>query len=440
LCKPFNNKGLRQPSQALNPKSLQTLMTLLRDAEDFIMPLRFVAEAACTAIGSQGHEIQMAPPKRWFRALQKAQEDYGGDYTRIVDLVRCTLVFNTVSQIVAALHWFSADAKLGKPGKFMSFEMTRVKDRLSQEWDPEMSGGNRNILINGRLTLPDGRWHMVEIQLHLAFFLGMTTNVDAIYGALRVLGAFDSVVTTHTGHLTDEVLARAEQGTLRKLRCAFTPMAVDHPGRVQRLLAQHKPCECPLLELMLSKAEVEGKPAFDGWELSTLLGPMPLACRRLRQIHMGQVGLQGSIPNSLFTNCTQLQMLKMYSNRLVGQIPEAVGSCIQLRELLLFYNQLTGPIPATISGCTQLRKLSLHHNQLTGQIPETIANCVQLEELALDSNQLSGVVPAAALARLTNLTLIALNENPNLIITDVGQAQLQQATPRREFRWSTASC
>ena len=47
------------------------------------------------------------------------------------------------------------------------FVVRRVKDRTSRSWDAQLSGGNRDVLINGEVELQDGSAFLVEIQLHL---------------------------------------------------------------------------------------------------------------------------------------------------------------------------------------------------------------------------------------------------------------------------------
>ena len=45
--------------------------------------------------------------------------------------------------------------------------MCRTKDRLSRSWDAELSGGNRDVMVNGWLSIGGHRRLIVEVQLHV---------------------------------------------------------------------------------------------------------------------------------------------------------------------------------------------------------------------------------------------------------------------------------
>ena len=46
------------------------------------------------------------PTKGLQRAVQKVQEEYDGDYTRILDYVRISILCETVSDLAQMLQWF----------------------------------------------------------------------------------------------------------------------------------------------------------------------------------------------------------------------------------------------------------------------------------------------------------------------------------------------
>lgn len=81
------------------------------------------------------------------RALQKAQEEYNGDYSRILDYCRISIVCATLQQTKEVLDFF-IDETLGH-----HFQVCRVKDRISRVFDTQLSGGSRDMLVNGWLEL-----------------------------------------------------------------------------------------------------------------------------------------------------------------------------------------------------------------------------------------------------------------------------------------------
>ena len=83
----------------------------------------------------------------------------------------------------------------------------------------------------------------------------------------------------------------------------------------------------------------------------------------------------------------------------------------------------------------KLKTLQLYQNQLTGAIPETIGQCVELEHLILHANQLSGKVPHAALAKLTKVKQLGINQNAALTITEAGKQLIVEAVNKEAKFW-----
>ena len=107
-------------------------------------------------------------------------------------------------------------------------------------------------------------------------------------------------------------------------------------------------------------------------------------------------------------------------NRLVGEIPEALGALVSLREihlqtstkLMQSYvnfdaNKLTGTIPS-LSELTNLQVLDVSQNLLEGWPADLNLN-VNLEVLNAAGNKLTGF--PASLGDLTNLRILELNDN-----------------------------
>eukprot|EP00966_Prymnesium_polylepis_P064351 1492089-Prymnesium_polylepis.1 len=155
LCEPVRAKGrsLRQPLPSALPREhLGTLMQLLGLALHAAPKLERLARDA--VVGREGCE-----------------EEYEGDYTRIVDLARITIVTESLATLLSVLEWLLAAERSPR------FVALRTKDRLSREWDAEMSGGNRDVMVNGWLDLGGGRKLIVEIQLHLHVLYNLKSDL-----------------------------------------------------------------------------------------------------------------------------------------------------------------------------------------------------------------------------------------------------------------------
>jgi hypothetical protein len=94
-----------------------------------------------------GGEAVVPPLKGRARAIEKAQADYGGDVSRLVDLARSTIVCENFEQVNQALTALQSRLKV-----------VRLKNRFENP-----SGGYRDILANVELS----NGHIGEIQINL---------------------------------------------------------------------------------------------------------------------------------------------------------------------------------------------------------------------------------------------------------------------------------
>uniref|UniRef100_A0ACD5VLX4 Uncharacterized protein n=1 Tax=Avena sativa TaxID=4498 RepID=A0ACD5VLX4_AVESA len=137
-------------------------------------------------------------------------------------------------------------------------------------------------------------------------------------------------------------------------------------------------------------------------EIPPSLGHM----RRLRSLHLNNNTLQGNIPS--FANSTQLKVLDVSRNNLVGQFPAHLPP--HLKVLRVWANNLTGTIPSSLCNITTLIMISCVHNHIKGNIPAEFADMSSLRYLYLGGNQLAGRFPQAIL-NLSNLIDIGLSFN-----------------------------
>ncbi|THG10139.1 hypothetical protein TEA_007867 [Camellia sinensis var. sinensis] len=90
---------------------------------------------------------------------------------------------------------------------------------------------------------------------------------------------------------------------------------------------------------------------------------------------------------------TQLCLLNLSSNHLVGQIPVKLGKMVSLFNLRLDDNHLSGNIPPEFSKLSNLQYLNLARNDLNGSIPRGLAECKKLLNLNLSNNRFGESIP-----------------------------------------------
>ncbi len=114
----------------------------------------------------------MAPLKSLDRTLEKAHADYGGDFTKVRDLARNTIVAPTREGIAKLLEGLKAKGDI----------VGEIKDFI----DTPRPNGYRHILAN--VKTPDGKVGEIQITYPKVFEAKMSTG-DKIYEKMRSLEA-----------------------------------------------------------------------------------------------------------------------------------------------------------------------------------------------------------------------------------------------------------
>lgn len=155
-------------------------------------------------------------------------------------------------------------------------------------------------------------------------------------------------------------------------------------------------------------------------------------CKRLNQVDLSRNGLQGVVP---FQNLSDLTVLHLQENQLVGDfvtrldtlpgledldlssnylngsIPASISRLPLRNQLSLGRNNLSGVIPGEIGELSVLLRMNLSANLLTGSLPDNISSCVSLRELDLSSNNLIGELLGGALSSLPDLAILNISLN-----------------------------
>ncbi|KAL7109227.1 hypothetical protein ACP275_06G162500 [Erythranthe tilingii] len=112
------------------------------------------------------------------------------------------------------------------------------------------------------------------------------------------------------------------------------------------------------------------------------------AGRRLREFDVSYNNFSGEIPTSL-ERCSMVEVLSLYKNGFVGNLPTGIGNMTRLQRLDLGFNNLTGTIPEEIGHLNKLKELWMENNKLTGPLPSNIFNISSLEYIDISYNNLS---------------------------------------------------
>jgi hypothetical protein len=149
------------------PEQLMVMLAQAWGINDRFQLLAAAWKARCRTAGSGGEEKEKGLlPKRRQRAIEKVWRTYAGNATRLSDLVRCSIVFDSVPDLQECLALIIADPRVN---------VVRVKNRFSAAYDAvKECCGYRDIQLS--VTLNDLgeehermglHEHVCEVQLHL---------------------------------------------------------------------------------------------------------------------------------------------------------------------------------------------------------------------------------------------------------------------------------
>ncbi len=122
--------------------------------------------------GELVHCIKWGCVKTAQRAQEKVQRSYAGDVSRLVDLCRQSIIFESPCDISTCLADIAADPAVS---------LVRIKNRLDPQYDAARSAGYRDVAINLRMVGPEARnlnldEHVCEVQLILKAFAELKSD------------------------------------------------------------------------------------------------------------------------------------------------------------------------------------------------------------------------------------------------------------------------
>ncbi|XP_040997714.1 putative leucine-rich repeat receptor-like serine/threonine-protein kinase At2g24130 [Juglans microcarpa x Juglans regia] len=134
---------------------------------------------------------------------------------------------------------------------------------------------------------------------------------------------------------------------------------------------------------------------------------------QLRLLSLSSNLLEGKIPYE-WGFLHNMVYLDLGSNRLEGEIPDSLfcNGSLSLQYIDLSNNSLSGEIPLKNEcGLKELRFLLLWSNHLVGSVPQALSNSTKLQWLDLESNLLSGELPSDIVREMPSLEIFYLSYN-----------------------------
>ncbi|CAB9498794.1 leucine Rich Repeat [Seminavis robusta] len=92
----------------------------------------------------------------------------------------------------------------------------------------------------------------------------------------------------------------------------------------------------------------------------------------LRELDVSRTNMDGSLPEELFTKCTNLHSLEVSNCGLTGTISSGLQLLTKLLTFDISNNKFHGTIPAQLSTLTLLRQFIVNGNDLSGSIPSSV--------------------------------------------------------------------
>jgi hypothetical protein len=127
---------------------------------------------------------------------------------------------------------------------------------------------------------------------------------------------------------------------------------------------------------------------------------------------------------------TKLQTLYVYSNKLTGELPQALSRLRYLRTLLLHDNSFKGSLSTVFQNVSLLKNLEfldVSNNMFTGELPSELFTVETIQTVAAVANCLSASLPPT-ICKASNLATLALD----------GVSSAQSCRTKVPLPWSSA--
>ena len=117
----------------------------------------------------------------------------------------------------------------------------------------------------------------------------------------------------------------------------------------------------------------------------------------LRELHLTENNLQGTIPLELF-NLSLIQVLYLSFNQFTGTLPTEIGKLESIERFYLYGNDVAGTIPSEIGLLNKAQVFTLAENRFEGSLSRHVSDMINLQTFSAHNNvmkkgKLTGTLP-----------------------------------------------
>ena len=162
-----------------------TMEAVYEVAEDLSMHWESFVRDLGSAVGLADEQIKCAPLKGQVRAREKVRDDYSGNWRKLVDVNRASLIVSSEEQLVAIAEFMANTKEL----QAMSPKAAEVKPtvlQLKNRFKHALFNGYRDALYSVQLMLPGSPLVFVcELQVHLDKIIKLKKESHVYYEFFR---------------------------------------------------------------------------------------------------------------------------------------------------------------------------------------------------------------------------------------------------------------
>lgn len=327
--------------------------------------------------------------------------------------------------MLPALESLNINGRIGSTlpsaiGNLTSLKELRMQGTALNGTLPPQIGNLVNLVTLALLTqslsgpLPEEMGQMVKLQ-YLLLRGNRFTSLPSTLGSMTSLKMMDLIDNQLTGTLPRNVQGlKSLYGVYLAQNNIFGDIDESYSeltGMQTFLIGNNKLTTLPDMSRwnQLLLLDVSFNPIANGFPKSLLNS------KSLQSVSMFGCGMNGTIPDNLFTNMSALTTLYLYNNNISGLLPSSLLNLTNLQTLQLHENSFEGNISQLdFSKLPNLQAITLRHNKFTGSIPIWLFNMpAGANSIDISYNRLNGTIPDDFLMNLPRARRIQVNLSHN---------------------------